>query len=130
MKICKKLISFRKFNKLEEEQVAELISIELEDYRAFEAGLLIITTEIANKLSDLFQVPPYLFIEEDNCSSSTITYSHCNFENSIGYVNYLHHEKNELKELIKDLILELQSIKNQNELIISFLLDKSKTQDC
>jgi transcriptional regulator with XRE-family HTH domain len=130
MRICKKLTSFREFKKLRQEQVAELISTDLQDYRAFETGLLNIPIEIANKLSELFEVPSWLFIEENNCSSSTITYTHCNFENSIGFVNHLQQEKNELNEVIRDLILELQSIKNQNEFIINFLLDNSKIPAC
>lgn len=125
------LHSLRSHENREQRDVANELSISLDKYQALESGIENIDAELAQKLSNLYHVPPQLFITNDP-SHISVVYSHNTFTNSNGYVNHLYHDsdsviavvtavKDELIQFLKD---EVQRLRKQNEQLLESLLNK------
>lgn len=119
MNLSFKLAAFREFKNWEQEDVAKELSISLEEYKDLESGLDSVDAEAALKLSQLYQVPPQFFLANDSSAHLSVIYSHCNFQDSNGYVNHLYHDdsliavKNEEIQLLKKEIQHLRELNNQ-----------------
>lgn len=119
-----KLAAFRKYKNWEQENEAKELSISLEEYKDLESGLDSVDAETALKLSELYRVPPQFFLTNDSTHLSVI-YSHCNFENSNGYVNHLYHDEKLAAAQEKEIQLlreEVKRLQNQNEQLVQSIL--------
>ncbi len=121
------LFYFREFRNWQPENVAKGLEISAEEYKNLEVGLNAVDAETALKLSQLYQAPPQLFLIHNSSPHSSVIYTHCNFENSSGYVNHLYQNdqlvavKNEEIKLLKDEVMRLQK---QNDQLLHSILSK------
>ena len=96
------LFSFRHYHNWEQEDLAKGLTISLEEYRDLESG----TND-----------PTHL----------SVIYSHCNFENSNGYVNHLYHDEKLAAAQEKEIQLlreEVKRLQNQNEQLLQSILTR------
>jgi transcriptional regulator with XRE-family HTH domain len=124
------LFSFRQFRHWQEEELASRLSISIEEYKNLETGTEMVDAQTAVKLSELFLVPPQIFLSDNPSNHYSTIYSLCLFENSNGYVNYLHqdnsHEKNELILLLKE---EVKRLQVQNSQLIELLIRRESPRE-
>jgi transcriptional regulator with XRE-family HTH domain len=122
------LHSFREFHGWNEKDVADKISMSLNDYKNLEAGLEKMDVETALKLSQLYSAPPHFFITMDFANSVSIIYSHCHFESGNGYVNHLHNDNESLikakDQTIQFLNEERIRLQKENEKLFEKLFAK------
>lgn len=120
------LHSFREFHNLSENELAQKISISLEEYNNIESGLIRVDAQLATKLSKLYNAPSSLFLFNQSTQLSII-YTHCHFENSSGFVNHLYYDDESLikakEEAIFILKEEVRQLREQNSLLFKRMLD-------
>jgi transcriptional regulator with XRE-family HTH domain len=126
------LILLRLYRGWEQQDVATELSLTLEEYQLLETAKERVTKDVALKLSDLYRVPPQLFLEHEQGIHFSFIYSHNTFNGSNGYVHNLYQETDKVIEIIraaKD--EEIQLLKNgiehmrvQNAKLIELLLER------
>lgn len=119
------LYSFRQFRNLQESEVSKELAISVQEYKDLESGIQKIDVETALKLSELYLAPPHFFLSKNNSNDFSIIYSHCQFENSNGYVNNLYNDselvlkvKSEIIQVLKE---EIEQLRKQNTKLLGFL---------
>ena len=122
------LHSFREFHKWKEKDVADKISISVNDYKNLEVGIDKMDVETALKLSELYSAPPQIFFAKDLANNVSIIYSHCHFESGNGYVNHLHNDNESLikakDQTIQFLKEEVVRLQKENEKLFEKLFAK------
>ena len=133
------LVSFRVYRKLQPEDIAKKLGLSLESYMDIEMGRVEIDTMLAEMLSEIYQAPKEIFLNEITAHhlQAEVIYANCTFINgtgsSSGYINNQYNDRgiDEIlfakKEEIKSLAHQIEQLHEQNLILIK-LLGKSAEQ--
>lgn len=135
MNVQSRLISFRKYKKWQQDKVAESLGLSVECYASIEKGNQKISDSVADKLSNLYQVPKEFFVEDDiSCyMQSEVLYSNCTFLSGSGSGGYINHQYNDRgideilfskKEEIKKMQDQIEQLQKTNSQLIELLNKK------
>lgn len=136
MDLSFKLSCFREFKGWRPEDVANKLEISGDTYAQIEKGKTKVNGTLAQKLSDLYQVPMEFFIIDDtpHYLQAEVVYTNCTFSGggSNGYINHQYNDRgiDEIlfikKEEIKYLKKRIEQLEQQNNNLINLLGEKSK----
>jgi transcriptional regulator with XRE-family HTH domain len=110
------LVSFREYRNLTEEDLANELSISLQEYKYLECGIELVNAEMATALSIFYNAPPQVFLIGNTSCQFSFIYSHCYFHGGNGYVNNMNNELDN-KELILLLEKELKALHELNQIL-------------
>lgn len=134
MNLTLRLIFFREFKNWQPQDVARELGINFDSYVQLEKGKTKINGTLAQKLSDLYQVPMEFFIIDDtpHYLQAEVAYTNCTFSGggSNGYINHQYNDRgiDEIlfikKEEIKTLKQRIEQLEKQNDKLIHILGEK------
>lgn len=133
-----KLTVFREYKNWQPEDVASALELPVESYNDLEKGRLKINGILAQKLSDLYQVPMEFFLIDDtpHYMQAEVLYSHCTIISGNGGTSgYINHQNNDRgideilflhKNEMKHFKQQIEYLQQLNEKLLILLGEKIK----
>lgn len=130
-----RILLFREYRNWSVENVSERLGISIDTYRQIECGKTKIDGILAQKLSDLYQIPIEFFITDDtpHYLQAEVMYCNCTFSGSSnGYINHQYNDRGideilfSKREEIKNLKLQIEDLVRQNIKLTGLLDEKGK----
>ncbi|HRN55057.1 MAG TPA: hypothetical protein PLL71_01320 [Agriterribacter sp.] len=125
------LYTFRAHRNWSSGYVAGKLEISPGEYEAIEGGTENIGYDIAQKLSQLYNAPPVLFLPANPSSPLNFEYEHATFNSSNAYVHNLYQNDTRVIEMLKTareeeiqfLKKEIRRLQDQNNRLLVRLLE-------